>query len=305
MTETVVNPWSRRVRLIVCAIFVVMALGYVWNLQNTLSQQYDEIKIQQNNWQQKQQQLNDRLTQQEALLRTLDGNFASVNAQPETWVLLDLEQTLGLVNQKLQIQGSVEASLTLLDLARRRLDNARIPHKETVKNALAQDMALLRTYRTRDTSDLFTQIDSLLKIIDDLPLKLELTSDPAKIKNVKKTETPFDIHALMNSWWIDLRNLIRLNPVGDGTLMSTTQMNLVRSQLRLNLLTARMAVLMQQSSLAQQQLQHVEKTLNMHADIRASVVKETLALLSRSREEAQKIGVPALTRTLAEIQKLR
>ncbi len=80
-------------------------------------------------------------------------------------------------------QGSVEASLTLLDLARRRLDNARIPHKETVKNALAQDMALLRTYRTRDTSDLFTQIDSLLKIIDDLPLKLELTSDPAKIKD--------------------------------------------------------------------------------------------------------------------------
>ena len=177
---------------------------------------------------------------QRAALETLYNELAS--SRDET-ALAEVEQSLLIANQQLQLSANIKAALIAMQTADARLQRMNRPNLRPLRLAIAHDMDKLRALPNIDITGISVQLDNLLASVDNLPLWSELhePSSPAQIASSDENRGQVLLHEV----WRAFSQLIRIQNTQRAALplLPPEQEFFLRENLKLHFLLARMNLL--------------------------------------------------------------
>ena len=223
------------------------------------------------------QKLAESRDQQEAL-QTLYLELAN---NREERVIAEVEQLMIIANQQLQLAGNIRSALLALQTADTRLQQLDTPQVAQLRKAVAQDIQHLQALPLVDIMGMSLKLESLTENIDSLPLVSERHPDSSSAPAPDWDSNPW--RRLAQEIWQDLRHMIRLERVDrpEPPLLAPDQAFFLRENIKLRLLTARIALLQHDEMTYRSDLQAAEQWLKGHFDLREAATQSALATLKQ------------------------
>jgi uroporphyrin-3 C-methyltransferase/uroporphyrinogen III methyltransferase/synthase len=265
--------------------------------------------------------LESKVLESQSQQAALEQLYQELSRGEDEWTLIEVEQALSIAAQQLQLAGNVQNSIAALQVADARLARADRPQFTVIRRAIAQDLERLRGLPSVDVSGLVVKIDQMITLFDKLPLLASV--EPVKNKGSANSNAAVAIdtsvpaiaepwwHSL-TSWWAplrdgflrDTRDLIRIQRISnpEALLVSPEQGALVRENLKLRLLNARLALLSRQEHAWQTDLTSVEQAIPRYFDVQAAPTKSALTLLKQIQDTDISIQLPGINDSLAAVR---
>lgn len=221
-------------------------------------------------------------------------------------LLAEIEQSVAIAAQQLQLAGNVEAALIALQGAETRLVQSAQPQFLGLRKLIARDIERIKAQPGADVSGIALKLDTLLNAVPALPLAFEqrpAKPSPAAAKREKSPGTAAGLEAaadaaarpvdtafgrMAGAWlgeiWQELRQLVRIERIdtqgiGDPGLLAPREVFFLRENLRLRLLSARLALLARDGRSFQSDLRQADQWLAQYFDTRAVAVQDAQAML--------------------------
>ena len=179
---------------------------------------------------------------QRAALETL-YNDLSVN-RDET-ALAEVEQMLLIAAQQLQLSANVKAALIAMQSADGRLQRMDRPAFNGLRKAISQDMDKLRALPSVDMTGINFQLNNLITAVDQMPLTYQQRAANEVVAQAvpQKDETVWQ--KLLREIWQEVKQLVRIENTSktEIPLLPPNQEFFLRENLKLRLLSARLALL--------------------------------------------------------------
>ncbi|WP_194713134.1 uroporphyrinogen-III C-methyltransferase [Noviherbaspirillum soli] len=249
----------------------------------------------------------------------LEQLYQELSRNSDDWALAEIEQVLSTASQQLQLAGNVQGALIALQNADTRLSRSDKPQFITIRRALARDMEKLKALPSVDVTGIALRLDSLISQVDRLPLlsdeKPALPATPAKnhaaAADGKPAPAPAWIGALSDKWqsfssemWTEIRQLLRVRTVDtpDALMLSPSQAYYVRENLKLRLLSARLALLSRNENAFRSDLMAAQDTINRYFDTRARQTQSAQTLLKQVQASDLTIEMPTLNESIGAVR---
>lgn len=285
------------------------------------------------------EQIQARIGGLDAKLQDYQGQYAALESMylefsraRDERTLTEIEQALTIATQHLQLAGNVPAALTALQTADNRLammDQARfLP----LRKMIARDIDRLKTLPLADVTSMALQLETLMGRIDSLPLGFErtipttktatsVTTRPAKSVKGKKqgvavdvaqsaaspVDSPSAMARFFDDLWQDFRELIRIERLDrpDPALLAPSQAAYLRDNVRLRLLSARLAVLQRDGRLFSEDIRQARVWLERYFDTQAKPVAELISELRKIEFAQLSMELPSLEETTAALRGIK
>ncbi len=159
-------------------------------------------------------------------------------------VIADLEQTLLLAQQQLQLAGNVRAALIALEAAETRLAQLGKPQFAALRAAIARDLERLKLLPAADVEGIGARLEALIQNVDRLKPESE-AEPPAQAVAAPKPGPADTLARLSREFWEEFKGLVRIRRLDhpDLPLLTPSQTYFLRENLKLRLLAARLALL--------------------------------------------------------------
>ena len=177
--------------------------------------------------------------QQQQALESLYKDLAQGRDQ---WTLAEIEQVLLTAAQQLQLAGNVKAAIIALEGADTRLQRLDKPQFTALRRAIAADLATLRAVPSLDEVGASARIEALVTRIARWPLASAQASEAVPAPRAQKPGM-----SLGQEVWTELTRIVQIRRVdrNEAVLLPPDQAYFLRENLRLRLLSARLALLSQ------------------------------------------------------------
>ena len=232
---------------------------------------------------------------QQAALETLYRDLAPSR---DELALNEVEQILVLASQQLALAGNVQAALAAVQLADAKLSRLERPQWTPLRRSLARDIDALKAVPYVDVAGIAAKIDHALAAVDTLALaKDERLPAPPRDK-ASVADTPWT--RFLRDTWADLKSLVRIE-VSDrpaAPLIAPEQSYFLRENLRLRLLSARLALLARDDVSFRADLAGANAWLRQYFDLRTKPVDALLATLAQLAATPMQGALPDLARSL-------
>ena len=247
------------------------------------------------------QKLAESRNQQEAL-QTLYYELANTR---EERLIAEVEQLMTIANQQLQLAGNIKPALLALQTADSRLQQIDTPQVIQLRKALSQDIQRLQSLPFVDLVGISVKLDNLADSVKDLPLVSDRHPKP------ESQQAP-DWQA--SSWqklayeiWQDIKNIVRMERIDrpEPPLLTPEQNYFLRENIKLRLLSARIALLQHDESTYRSDLRAAEKWLQDHFDMRENSSTIMLSTLRQLSADDIIIEVPDINETLTLVSKYK
>lgn len=247
-----------------------------------------------------------RVEESQAKQRALNQIFEDLTKNREDWAFAEVEQSLLIANQQLQLAGNVKAALTALQTADDQLQRMERPQFTNLRRSLAQDIERLKAQTPLDVVGISARLESLIARIDGLPLKPE-------VRPQSEPPAPAD-DAADNVWnrfwrdaWSEIKQLIRVQRMEkpDLPLLAPDQRFFLRENVKLRLLAARLALLGRDEKSFRNDLQAARSWLDRYFDTGDSGVTQMAASLAGLEEIKVNVEVPDISGTIEALRSLR
>ena len=247
------------------------------------------------------QKLAESRDQQEAL-QTLYLELAN---NREERVIAEVEQLLIIANQQLQLAGNIKPALLALQTADNRLQLLDTPQVIQLRKAVAQDILRLQKLPLVDIVGMSLKLENLADNVDSLPLVSERHPMPATTPAPDWDSSPW--HRLAQEIWQDLKRMIRLERVDrpEPPLLAPDQTFFLRENIKLRLLTARIALLQHDEANYRADLQAAEKWLKGYFDIREASTQIALSTIAQLSASNIMIEIPDISESLGLVSKYK
>ena len=276
--------------------------------------------------------LESKLAESQSQQAALEALYQDLSRNRDDWALTEIEQTLGIASQQLQLAGNVRGALVALQNADARLGRADKAQFISVRRALQKDIERLKNLPFIDTSGLALRLDAVISSADTLPLIFDergqvaapasrqadgsadaKASRPAtggtggtggkEIKSAAPA-TPSAWQRLRDDTWEQFRQLIRIRDIGDAdpVLLNPTQAFFVRENLKLKLLNARLALLQRNEALFKSDVDTAIVWLNRYVDVRSRTGAAALTSLRSLSSSAISIELPNLAESINAVR---
>jgi uroporphyrin-3 C-methyltransferase len=161
-------------------------------------------------------------------------------------VLAEVEQTLLIASQQLQLAGNLKAALIALEAADSRLQRADSAQFAALRRAVRRDIERLRSMPYVDVAGMSLRLEALDQEVDSFPLAMH--ERPAEENPVAVQPDEGALARLAREAWRDVRSLVRIERIEPEAvpLVSPSQAFFLRENLRLRLMSARVALLAHQ-----------------------------------------------------------
>ncbi len=264
--------------------------------------------------------LESKLAESQSQQIALEALYQDLSRNRDEWAFAEIEQTLLVANQQLQLAGNVRAALIALQAADTRLQHMNRPQLVALRKAINDDVERLKAAPYVDTVGLSVRIDTLVAGVDKLPLAAdsrlagavgttpEAALDQATSGMDKKvTAVAEGASAWTRFWrdiWSDLRQMVRVQSVGDAgvPLIAPAQAYFLRENLKLRLLTARVALLTRDQATFRNDLKAAQDWIARYFDAGDKTVALAQASLAALQKSAISIELPDLSATLAALR---
>ncbi|BBP02077.1 uroporphyrinogen-III C-methyltransferase [Sulfuriferula nivalis] len=174
----------------------------------------------------------------------LEALYRDMSKSRDDATLADIEQTVLTANQQLQLAGNVKATIIALQNADTRLQSIDKPQFTNLRRALKADIQRLQSLPQVDTVGITLALDSLIANIDSLPLSSDHEIPATSPTVAPKLTTVGAAHEFSQEMWHEIKGLVQIRRVDtpDNALLAPEQSYFLRQNLKLRLLTARIAL---------------------------------------------------------------
>jgi len=224
-----------------------------------------------------------RETQNQQL--ALNAMYQDLARSQDERVVADIEQTLLLAQQQLQLAGNVKAALIGLDAAATRLAQLDKPQFNGLRDAIARDMERLKLLPAADIVSLNARLEVLIQSVDRLQLESEAEPEPRKAPAAQSgavdTLARFSAEA-----WREFKSLVRIRRLDhpELPLLPPSQRYFLRENLKLRLLSARMSLLQRDESTFHNDLAEAREWARSYFNARDEATRAMLASLDEMRK---------------------
>lgn len=234
----------------------------------------------------------------------LEAMYQELSRNRDEWSLTEIEQILSIAAQQLQLAGNVPAALTALQAADNRLQRLDKPQLASLRKVIDQDIQTLKALPFVDLVGLSVKLDNLLSGLDTLPL----LSDARAIQNDESAIPEVRPTGAFSRWtggiWNEIRQLVRVQHLDsdDVPLLSPNQTFFLRENLRLRLLTARLALLRYDEATYKNDLKAAREWLNRYFDTANRGVRNDDAVLRQLIESSISIKIPDISGSMDAVR---
>ncbi len=237
---------------------------------------------------------------QRAALETL---YQEMSSSRDQTALAEVEQMLLIAGQQLQLSANVKAALIAMQQAESRLQR---PAFDNLRKRIGVDIAKLRALPNIDVPAINLRLDAVIGAVDSLPLAQDAHILP------KQTATVVD--PAENAWkrfwrevWQELKYLVRIENTErqEMPLLTPTQTFFLRENLKLRLLSARMALLTRDEVSFRRELKTSQEWLKRYFDVRSNESVQALGALQKLAASNIVIELPDLSGSLEAVRNYR
>jgi uroporphyrin-III C-methyltransferase len=251
--------------------------------------------------------LENRLAESQKQQAALEALYQELSRNREEWVYAEIEQSLVVASQQLQLAGNANAALRALQAADARLRRLDRPQLTALRKAINRDIERLKAAPQVDTVAISVRLDGIIAQVDQLPLAMD--SRPQPVQAVAAAEE-MDDNLWTRFWrdtWREMKQLIRVQQLEkpDAALLAPAQAYFLRENLKLRLIGARLALLARDATSYKADLKAARDWLGRYYDTSHRGVAQAAAAL-RSLHDAE-IGIepPEIGATLEAMRNLR
>jgi uncharacterized protein HemX len=234
--------------------------------------------------------------QQQQALESLYKDLAQGRDQ---WTLAEIEQVLLTAAQQLQLAGNVKAAIIALEGADTRLQRLDKPQFTALRRAIAADLATLRAVPSLDEVGASARIEALVTRIAGWPLASAQASEAVAAPRTQKTGM-----SLGQEVWTELTRIVQIRRVdrNEAVLLPPDQAYFLRENLRLRLLSARLALLSQDQAAFGTDLLAAADMLTRYFNTRDEGVAAALKEIKRLSQLQIAIKLPGIDASLAALE---
>jgi uroporphyrin-3 C-methyltransferase len=248
-----------------------------------------------------------RVAESQAQQAALEALYRDLAPSRDEIALSEIEQVLLVANQQLQLAGNVASALTALQLAEVKLQRLDRPQFVALRRALSRDVDRLKAVPYVDIAGMSLKLDQAIGAVDALPLAMDERVPPPALDNAAPAADESQWRRLLREFWNEAKQLIRIE-VADrpaAPLVPVAQQYFLRENLKLRLLTARIALLSRDDASFQADLAASDAWLKQYFDVRAKTVQAELATVKQLASASMPGETPDLTRSLEALRVLR
>lgn len=227
-----------------------------------------------------------RISNLEASIATLQG--VSTGAR-DTWLLGEAEYYMQLANAQLQLAGNPKLAALALGMADERIAQLANPALTNIRVAISDELAALAVLETTDVEGITLTLASLARVVDSLPIR--------EIERIEEESTEADDAEAgrLDRAWNAVKNaasgLVRYRSTDETVmpLISPQAEYFLRTNLTLQLQTARLALLRGEPSVFEESLADARHWLETYFDADSVQVQnaiETIDDISGSMVDA-------------------
>ena len=236
----------------------------------------------------------------------LEALYQELSRGRDETLLADVEQTLLVANQQLQVAGNVKSALIALQAADARLARIDGPQLAGLRKVITGDIERLKLTPYVDVIGISARLDHLLGAIEGLPLAME-------IHPTETAPAPQDA-AAGNAWmlflrelWRELRELVRIQNMArpEPPLLAPAQSYFLRENFKLRLLSARLALLAHDEKSFRADLKVARDWLTRYYDTRDPAVANTVAAVSELHDSQIGVALPDVAASLDAVRNYR
>jgi len=241
--------------------------------------------------------LEGQVSKSEGHAMALEALYQQFSRSQEDRIVAEVQQAVEFAGQQLQYAGNIEMALIVLREAQQRLERNDHGQFTALRQALKTDIEKLSRQDTFDMPRTAERLKDALEKIDKLPLAYygEVSAERSSVKPVEKVEeegvTNF-IRNLAADVWMELRSLVRferLNTENSPMLLAPEQSAYLRENVKIRLLTARLAMLARDGRSYVTDLERARNSIERFFDMSNGDVKEVVEELRAL--EAMPVGV--------------
>jgi uroporphyrin-3 C-methyltransferase len=174
----------------------------------------------------------------------LEALYNDLSSSRDETALAEVEQLLLIAAQQLQLSANVKAALIAMQSADARLQRMDRPAFNGLRQAIGHDMDKLRALPSVDITGINLKLNNLILAVDQMPLAYQqrIATETAT-QAVPKDETAWQ--KLLREIWQEIKQLVRIENTekAEIPLLPPTQEFFLRENLKLHLLSARLALL--------------------------------------------------------------
>lgn len=247
-----------------------------------------------------------RLAESQAQQAAIEALYRDLAPSRDEIALSEIEQVLVVASQQLQLAANVSSALTALQLADAKLQRLERPQFVPLRRALSRDMDRLKAVPFVDVAGMSLKLDQALAAVDTLPLAMDERLPPPAPPSPPPADDPAWMRFLREVWR-DARQLVRIE-VADrpaAPLVPPEQQYYLRENLKLRLLTARIALLAHDDASFQADVAAADAWVRRYFDTRAKPVAALQATLKQLAATPMTGAMPDLARSLEAVRALR
>ena len=194
--------------------------------------------------------LESRLAESQSQQIALEALYQELSRNRDEWAYAEIEQSLLIASQQLQLAGNVKAALIALQNADARLQRMERPQLTPLRKAINRDIERLKALPYVDTVGIAVRLDNVIAAVDTLPLAMEVRP-PARRSRRRRRERGRAARgsASCAKRGAKLKQLVRVQNMDrpEVPLLAPSQTFFLRENLKLRLLGARLALLIARS----------------------------------------------------------
>jgi uroporphyrin-3 C-methyltransferase len=237
----------------------------------------------------------------------LEALYQELSRGRDESLLADVEQTLLVANQQLQVAGNVKSALIALQAADGRLARLDRPQLAGLRKVIAKDIERLRLAPHVDMIGISARLDNLIDGVDALPLVVDVGVIDT---GAKKPRPPGDDNAwtrFTRELWQDLRGLVRIQNLSNPEMpiLTPNQSYFLRENLKLRLLSARLSLLSRDERSFRGDLKASGDWIARYFDTRDKTVASALATIQQLNDSQINIELPSASASLDAVRNYR
>jgi len=236
----------------------------------------------------------------------LESLYQDLSRSRDQMVLAEVEQLLLIASQQLQLGANVRAALIALQQADSRLQRLDRPALSALRHAISVDMDSLRALPEVDVSIINSRLDHLITLVNRLPLVQDLRTTR---NDMTPVSPPADSRwgKFLREIWHDAKKLVRIENTHKDALplMSTTQTLFLRENLKLRLLSARLALLSRDEVSFKHDIKTAQDWVKLYFDVKSEEGAQAISTLQKLNASSIKIDIPDVSTSLATVRHYR
>ncbi len=251
--------------------------------------------------------LESRIAESQSQQIALEALYQDLSRNRDEWAFAEIEQSLLIASQQLQLAGNAKAALIALQNADMRLQRMERPLLTPLRKAINRDIDRLKALPYVDTVGIAVRLDNVIAAVDTLPLAMEVRPPDAASTELARDKPENAWTRFWREAWTEIKQLVRVQNMDrpEVPLLAPQQIFFLRENLKLRLLGARLALLSRDQASYKADLSAARDWITRYYDVREKSVANALGTLRNLQEGEITIELPEISSTLDALRNLR